>query len=1039
MKIDKTSLNLINFNEGIKTKSVENGTCLNKRNINAIKTPSDPSYWQSLTFNGTKKLSNMSEQEKDCIVEEYSKIKQSFPKEYFRESLHYFVNDKTGKISKIGLDAISRMYFARFFTEEKSGNEIILRAFSPWYKFEIKELLPKLVNAMKDKAGAFNKKNCDTLEDILKMQEAPLFLKSENLENFGLLKNDKGVIDTKKFNAVKSLIRRLYSLSADDVKKYIKFINAAGVDKENEILSKLEKLTGSKHNAVVCSESYYKNCYDKNGNKVQEKVDFIDKIAKLYNNKTKIDERVYEFLNLRGGADLLFEIAENKNELTPADVYCLLDLVKTNGYEDGSISEGLKEKFFSNFDEDMESCDYIKIFSMFTNGRGNNARVNENKLKFACALYKNCEKVSLSEISFDELKDCVNGSSKIEGMEFAKKMTIIEALSLMLSSNETKKRDLKHLNNLISRIEASICMKDFIMPVSKENIREFQNSILKSNPENAELTNFERVITKSIPRLKEMKKGLKISYSREQFLSDLTKLCNTEEKKELLSSKTEIELIEENGEIKGYNGLIILNKLNRKNEFESKIYELCNKFIYENRVKTEDKELDAELNKIIKAVPEFVNVIGKKQHNTQAYTLDIHQLLALAYSINDPNYKKLNKNNKMVLKLSALLHDISKKENAIDAGHQNSSAVYTQNIISKYVNNLEIKDRIFDFVKNHHWLAEYNNADDKKEKAQQLAFKFRRTNDFEAAKIFAKSDLMAVSDEFYNAHKDALNNSSLKRIDVALNMLYSTGSAVFSDYPVDKNKLENHKEVYNNREFKVINFHKIKNETDMSKYGFDKGKTKNKLYLLVHMLPEDDIKKYINIFRLLSYSSNEGALSESLITLDKSETYASRKYGLLLSEANINIINLSDANQTSGGNKSTSNAIDLIFNPKDSARANFKIGLLNALGIYYYDVSDDEYAKFYKENIANITSLSQIDENKIYSMGRNSFSGAELKNAIEKYQKENLIPKGQDSHNEIVGYAPKIEGVIAKEKSLKDLPAELLDFAYENDLPIVLI
>ena len=1043
MEIKKTNINSIDFKKDNKIEFAENKVCPKKENVETIKSPFNPSYWQSLTFSGVKKISNMSEQEKDSLVEEYAKLKCNFPKKYFRESLHYFINEKSNRISKIALDSISKMYFARFFSEEECGDRMILRSFSPWYKLDLKGMLPKLANAMKDKYGNFNKKNCVELEKILKMKNATAFLNSENLENFNLLKDENGIIDAEKINIAKNTAENIPSLSSSDIKSYVEFLSVVDIEKQEEILSKLEKLTGSKRNAIICAKDYYDNCYDDTGKEIKKNVDFVDKIAHLFKNREKLDKKLYEYLNLNDGADLLFEIAQMKNgQLTPADAYNFLELIKKCGDEKGGLSDNLKKTFFENFgnfDSGLQSCDYIKIFNTIAEKKEENAFIDTGKLKFGCDLYRTCNKVSAIKFSYRDLNECIEEASKIEGMPFVKKIAVLEALNTMLLNGNRSESDTKTINNMASRIEASICAKEFSLPVSDKNIREFQTSVLKSSPKNGELTHFEKVITSSIPKLKEMKTGLKISYPREKFLSDLTNLCDTKNKKKILSSKTEIELIEEYGSIKGYNGLILLNKLNRNDEFENEIYNLCHKFLYENEIQTGDDALDIELNKIIKAMPEFINTIGKTQHGTQKYSLDIHQLLVLANSISNPDYKKLGQKEKQIIKLSALMHDISKREKTVDDGHQNSSAVYAQNIVSKYLKNPEIKDRVYDFIKNHHWLAEYNTSFNKEEKAQQIAFRFRRPNDFEAAKIFAKADLMAVSDDFYDSYKDALSETSLVPIYKALDKFYETGNAIFSDYPIGVNKSEANKEIFNNREFKVINFHKIKENEDLSKYGFDNKKKKSDLYFLVHMLPEDNIKRCLNIFKLLSYSSNEGALSESLITLKRQTTYGKRNYGLLLSETNTNIINASNANQTSGAGKDTSNALDLIFNPKDGARGNFRMCLLNALGLYYYDISDVEFAKFYRENIANINSLSQIKDEKKYSICNKSFSGKELKNAIIKYQKENLIPKGQDSHNEIVGYAPKIKGVIAKEKSLSDVPVELLDFAYDNNLPVLLI
>ena len=52
---------------------------------------------------------------------------------------------------------------------------------------------------------------------------------------------------------------------------------------------------------------------------------------------------------------------------------------------------------------------------------------------------------------------------------------------------------------------------------------------------------------------------------------------------------------------------------------------------------------------------------------------------------------------------------------------------------------------------------------------------------------------------------------------------------------------------------------------------------------------------------------------------------------------------------------------------------------------------------------------------------------------ISKFSKKEV------NHNEIVGYVPKIQAVIAKEKSIDKVPDDVLEFAHENNLPVVLI
>jgi hypothetical protein len=378
-----------------------------------------------------------------------------------------------------------------------------------------------------------------------------------------------------------------------------------------------------------------------------------------------------------------------------------------------------------------------------------------------------------------------------------------------------------------------------------------------------------------------------------------------------------------------------------------------------------------------------------------------------------------------------------KQENVVDNGHQYPSSLYAKSIIQKVVHNPENIDRVYEMINNHHWLGSYANSNDKEEMAKELAFRFRRPDDFEIAKIMADSDLKAVSEDFYNSHKAALKDGTIKYIEENLEKIYSSGNALFTDYFVMPSKLSNHIETKDGIEYKVVNFHNIKPYEDLNEYGFDSGITKDDVNFLVHMVDSGKIYESLNTVKMLASPINGGVLSESVITPNHNRTYCNRKYGVLLSHINTNVINENKHNQGSGREKDMSNIMSLIYN-YSHARNNYRNELLKALGIDPNDIYDDEYAEFYKNVLASKTSLKQINPSTKYNLGDYSFTGEELIKAIKFYQ-DSLIDKTGSEHNEIVGYVPKLQGVIAKEKSISHVPDELLKFAHENDLPVILI
>lgn len=593
------------------------------------------------------------------------------------------------------------------------------------------------------------------------------------------------------------------------------------------------------------------------------------------------------------------------------------------------------------------------------------------------------------------------------------------------------------LDKALSDIEFRLNSDNIFLPVEDKHIKNFAANVLTSKNEG--LSNFEKTINNSIPLLKSYSEGLALEYSRKEFLEDLSNICNNREKLEILSSKTGITPIEnKNGEISivnGYDGIMFLDKLNKNNPLEAEIYKLAHRFFYENTINTGNEDLDNYLNIIIKTFPEFINMIGKKQHSTHSYTLDIHSLLVLANSINNPRYQSLKPVDKAMLKCAALFHDISKAQEKVDEEHQILSAMYSNGILKKVIKNPESRERFVEFINNHHWLKEYQTAEKKDEAAKEIAFKFRRNGDFDIANIVAQADLMSVNEKFYEEHKNALNDENLEKIKNNIKKINSTGCAIFSDYFIAPKKLDNYIQNYKGKNYKVINFHSILADESLEKYGFIKKSCKKDVNFLVHMVNDKKSRESLETVKRLASSVNKGCLSVSLIKPEHARTYQDRKYGVMLSTINDNVINVYQENQSSGNGKGMADILELLYNTQIT-RNNFRENILKNLGIK--NVTDEEYEEFYREVLAQKTTLEQIPAKKEYTLGNKTFSGAMLTDAIKQFQNF-LIDENNKIHNEIVCYTPKIQAVIAKAKSLSKIPDDVLDFAYKNNLPIVLI
>ena len=791
---------------------------------------------------------------------------------------------------------------------------------------------------------------------------------------------------------------------------FMKDNNGHFVERNKEALFKmLDRNTYMTSNDFI---SFLPKLKDENGILDEEKYDAVSKIMKILNGPDR-----YNYIwFFRGEAKVCEDFLTSYDKLSPDKTKEILQALN-------SIYSSKSPAPYVNFPAMVEIA---------YDESGN--KIDENFDFMINLMSADKEIFLLDEKTIKIYKDFLNNELNIQDLSFKEKVRLMNGLTkLRASSNLTNDDLIGRIDKTLAEIDSVLNSDNISLPVSKEAKNKFIVEVLNSkNLEANGLSEFENTIKDSIPELKKMNKGLPLTYTKAEFLSDLSKLCDTKEKKDILSSKTEITLsLSNNSEkIEGYEGIINLDKLNRNDEFENSIYEICHKFFYENKINTGDKKLDEALNTIIKAAPEFINTIGKKQHG--------HQLLVLANSINNPDYKNLNNMDKTMLKISAIFHDIAKQENTIDKGHQIPSSLYARSIIKKFFNNADTKDRVYELIKNHHWLEEFANAEDKEQISKDLAYRFRRPNDFEIAKIMARADLMAVSDEFYNEHKNALKDKNLDLIQKNLDYFYSTGSVIISDYFIDKKSLQNHIETHNGVEYQVVDFHKIKDDEDLGQYGFMRGRTKKDVQFLVHMVDTKNAKKNLTAVKHLSSPVNGGVLSESLITPYYKRTYENRKYGLILSQINANVMNAKKINQGSGYEKDLSSINYLVFGENAEARKNFRHEFLLNLGIDPDSVSDKEFGEFYKNNIIAKSSFNQFVSGKEYTLGTKTITGEDIKQAIIKFQ-DSLIDKKEQNHNEIVGYVPKLQAVVAKERSLSSIPDEILEFAKENNLPVVLI
>lgn len=541
---------------------------------------------------------------------------------------------------------------------------------------------------------------------------------------------------------------------------------------------------------------------------------------------------------------------------------------------------------------------------------------------------------------------------------------------------------------------------------------------------------------------------LDLTYSRSSFMKDVN------EKLSKLSEKEQKKATDYFGfEFKTYDdGIMRMNGYPSDNNDASKLAEInssstksviddirenVKKFSENNEIVPNSNissDLAKDFNNIIKAFPEFITTIGKEQHQTHSYTVDVHTLKVLQGVMKNPEFKKLPDNDKKALETATLLHDLTKLENKIDKTHPDYSAYDAYYISRKMALPKNERIKIYQLIKNHDWLEKYTSIN-----AKDYAFELRQGNNFKMECILAEADLKGVArnDVFYNRYKSKLAEGA-KKIKGLVDDLQKTSiclpqtkipkaDKIVSDNENVKTEItydEQNKQIKN----KVIY---LKNGMDLSKSGFESKSANNLMSedfnVLVHGL---DQEKQSSIFQTLGQIDSDALLSASYVNYKKGNYHVFRSFGFVLDVAgdDINAAYYKDFGSGYGKNLRTLKNQYLYNGSRKEIRNYISEQLKKAL-----NVSDEEYKKLYP-TIAD-KSITELDE-----------SNPKAAQALRKIFEEMI--EGQRSndrqYNEVLVSRPKIQAVFWQGKQnestpykLEDVPVFLRKYAEEHNIPII--
>jgi len=332
--------------------------------------------------------------------------------------------------------------------------------------------------------------------------------------------------------------------------------------------------------------------------------------------------------------------------------------------------------------------------------------------------------------------------------------------------------------NLKSAIFDKKAPDDIVIPdsiaLSKiQNQRDaFIEEVFEAPDEGCRFSDFETRVLSCAKTFKEFgTQGVPLKYPRCEFSKKVQRIFVSEvpepDRRAELTSKLNIKPLIRFGYI-GYDGMLDISKLNCADRTERRLFGEGYKFLYENRAQTGDKEADELVNTIIKGLPEFLNVTGKKQNSSHNYSVDLHSLSVLANIINDPEYQTLSNEGKFVLKMTALLHDTGKREGSLDPEHPYKSLKLCAPILEKYNLDDKLKERLLKSIKNHQWLQWYNQSGADEDVIAKLVDDYEFAEDYTMAKIMSRADLKATSVDINSAFSCLLEDDYQKPLQAAV-------------------------------------------------------------------------------------------------------------------------------------------------------------------------------------------------------------------------------------------------------------------------------
>lgn len=670
--------------------------------------------------------------------------------------------------------------------------------------------------------------------------------------------------------------------------------------------------------------------------------------------------------------------------------------------------------------------------------------ITDKNVDFAIELLHS-RRGKLNDSNLDDYINIIKSIDK-QGYSFLDSNDKHALLAVISKMSDTDKVLLKKHGFNIDTISKTLSGVKPNVKISSAQQREFLVKTLSNNNAKA------NKVFKEFDFAKYGTDGLPLKYSRKDFMNNVEDILND------LPTQDRVEILSHYGiENDNFDGLLNNRPFEDLSGYSpefinaaKKVQSEIDKFTTKNEVDIPDKEVKEILDGLIKGLPEFTSIVGKQQHRTHAYSVDIHMLKVLQDAMNNPAYSKLSDKSKTVLKFAAILHDVGKAAGVVDSNHFRTSANYMSSILDKFNLPTEMKHQIIDAVDNHHWFGDFNTD---KLSAQDVAAKCRRSGDLDVYKILAKADLANVSSTFHyritgtsnKAEYDAFIDKKMSEVDVEIKKMNSNAPVVFDSKILNGGKkFPTKKVVKNGVEYnvRVLNLADLPDGMPLEKYGFVSGTTKENATFGVHF--SDSLKESYDVIMSDSRRLAQGHPIFSYMLLKWGHAGRSFNDGLIFDIDNSNLVVAAPRNSVTGFKKNLLEDSSSLFDEHYDTRVGVSYSILKHLkenaGV---SLTRDEYAVLFDKYLKTKKHFSQINKN--IRIGDKVIKAEDLKAAINDAQqslfvnnKSNEIDGTYGDNNELTTIDPVPTGIYSAKLRIEDCSAELLKFAEEKGLPIIL-